>query len=251
MKVSIVTASMNSEKNISKCIESVNRQTYTNLEHVFVDGGSEDKTLSKIYQSKRPNVVISEPDNGIYHALNKGIDLASGELIIFLHSDDVFSDDDIIEKLVEPFFNDMSLVGVYGNIKFIKRSGSEVKVVRRWKSNRFESSSLDYGWMLPHTGLMVSKSVFVDIGKFDETFKIAGDYEFLLRFLSKYPNVHYLDVDITEMLIGGVSTAFQYNSLVQKFWEDVYALNLNNARYPVMTAFGKRMRKVEQYITRW
>lgn len=250
MKVSIITASYNSEKNIARCVDSVNRQTYENLEHIFIDGGSSDGTLSQINQSYRANLLVSEPDDGIYSALNKGIQLASGELIIFLHSDDLFNNDHIIQKLVEPFYDDVNLIGVYGNIRFVRRVGSQLKVVRTWKSKQFESSSLAYGWMLPHTGLIIKKSVFSKIGKFDETFEISGDYEFLLRFLSTDPKIRYIDKNITEMQIGGVSTEFKLNSLMQKFREDLIALDLNNVRHPVLTALLKRLRKFKQYVER-
>lgn len=248
MKVSVITASYNSGEKILRCIESVNCQTYDNLEHIFVDGGSIDDTVVKITQSRRPNQVISEPDDGIYNALNKGIQLATGDLIFFLHSDDVFACADTLTKLVENFRTDPDLAGVYGNITFVRRFGSCVKEIRVWNSSNFKIDSLAYGWMPPHTSLLISKKVFADIGLFSEKFKVSGDYEFLLRFLYTDPKIRYVNENVVVMDIGGVSTKLQFGPFFKKFKEDILALRMNNSSHPIVTAVFKRLRKLKQFV---
>lgn len=248
MKVSIITACYNSSQTILKCIRSVNDQSYVDLEHIFIDGGSSDSTLTLIKNSNRKNFISSEPDKGIYDALNKGLALSTGDLIIFLHSDDFFVGKDVISDLVKPFYSDGNLSAVYGNVNFSRRTTCDTDIVRSWKSKPFQRSSLAFGWMPPHTGMLINKEIFREIGPFSVGFSISGDYDFILRFLTRYANVHYVDVDVTTMLIGGVSTKLHFGPLYQKFYEDVLALKRNKFSYPALTAIAKRIRKLNQHL---
>ena len=159
MKISIITVCYNSEKTIYDAINSINMQTYPNIEHVFIDGLSTDETLDVIkINSKRDNIIISEPDKGIYDALNKGILNATGDIIGFLHSDDVLNESNTIEDIVNTF-NIESVDGVYGDLLYVDKQNIN-KIIRNWKSCIFEKELLNKGWMPPHPTLFLKKQVY-------------------------------------------------------------------------------------------
>lgn len=247
MKISIITATLNSEKNLADCLKSVAVQTYKNIEHIVIDGGSNDKTLEIIKSSLSVSKYISEPDKGIYNALNKGISLATGDIIGFLHSDDIFSSSDIIQKIADLFSGNIQ--GVYGNLVYISAE-NKTKIVRTWKSKPFNHKYLKYGWVPAHNTLFLRKEVYEKYGLFDISFKIAGDYDFMLSIMkSNQLNFAYLPKIVTRMRMGGVSTG-NLNNLITKSKEDLRALKNNGFKFPFLVLVAKNLRKLPQLIIR-
>lgn len=205
MKLSLITPSYNSALTISRTIDSVIAQNYSDLEYIIIDGGSSDKTTEIVasYQDKLKINFISEPDKGIYDAMNKGIKLATGDVIGILNSDDLFYDDKVLSAVVTAF-SDTKIEVVYGDIKYF--SDDINKTSRYWKTGEYEESKLNNGWTIPHPALFVRKSVYNQVGLYNIDFKIAGDYEFILRLLKKYQfKIKYIPQVFVKMFAGGAS----------------------------------------------
>ena len=248
MKISIITATFNSEKNIAKCLQSVALQTYKNIEHIIIDGGSTDRTLEIIKSAPSVSNYISEPDNGIYDALNKGIVLATGDIIGFLHSDDFMGSSGIIHKIAEQF-TQKNIQGVFGDLVFVN-SENTYKIVRKWKSMQFDRKNIKYGWMPPHPTLYLRKEVYQKHGPFDISFKIAGDYNFMLGVMKdKEINLAYLPEIITKMKMGGASTG-SVIGILTKSKEDIRALKNNGFKFPFLILLAKNLRKLPQLFKR-
>ena len=206
MKVSIITASYNSASTITGCIVSVNKQTYKNIEHIIVDGYSKDNTLEIINSiPNRVSKIISEPDKGIYDAMNKGIQLATGDVIGILNSDDFFTSDDVITKIVSVFKTN-TIDGVYGDICFVNPLNLN-KVVRYYSSAWFNPSLFRFGFMPAHPSFYVRKKCYDEFGLHKIDYKIAADYELLIRYLKVHQlKTHYLNFCVVTMRTGGYST---------------------------------------------
>jgi glycosyltransferase involved in cell wall biosynthesis len=204
MKISIITVCFNSEKTIFRTIKSVMNQTYPNIEHIFVDGGSTDSTL-KIIQSYnyKNKIVISEPDNGIYDAMNKGFYLSSGEVIAFLNSDDFYCYDNVISDIMESI-NNPYIDFVYGDINIINQNG---KIVRFWCSGDLKSYGLD-GRQLPHPAFFVKRNVLDLLNiPFDTSYHIAADLKQQLLIINKFSKKgFYFKKTLVMMMNGGKST---------------------------------------------
>jgi glycosyltransferase len=248
MKISIITATYNSEKNISECLQSVAGQAHNNIEHIVVDGGSTDNTMEIVKSFPSVTKYISEPDKGIYDALNKGIKMAGGDVIGFLHSDDVLGSTIIIKKITE-LFSQKNIQGVYGNLVFVNSENPD-KVVRTWKSKPFDRINIKYGWMPPHPTLYLRKEVYQKHGPFDISFKIAGDYNFMVGVMKdKEIYLEYLPEIITRMRMGGASTG-SINDLITKSKEDIRALKNNGFKLPLLILIAKNLRKLPQLLKR-
>ncbi len=204
MKFSIITATYNSELNILGCLKSILEQSYKDYEIIIVDGASSDKTL-KIVQDlcvEFSNIhILSEIDFGIYDALNKGINLASGDVIGFLHSDDKFCSSSILYEVVNEFKKN-KIDGVYGNLNYISKTNPS-RIIRNWQSQHFDINFLKKGWMPPHPTFFLKKEVYDKHGLFDLKFTISADYDFMLRVLKDetLKFVHLQKV-ITNMRVG-------------------------------------------------
>ena len=253
MKISIITATYNSSSTLANCISSVNAQTHQDIEHLIIDGSSTDNTMEII--QKTPNriaQIISESDKGIYDALNKGIQLATGEIVGFLHSDDSFQSTQTLENIVQAFssVHEQNYPdAVYGDLVFIDQKDIN-KVVRYWKSKPFEPKLLRQGWMPPHPTLFMRREVYEKHGSFNTNLKCAADYDFILRvFQDQSLNVIYLPEVITKMQIGGVSTT-GFKSLINKKREDYWVLKSNQIPYPMWVLFLKNFLKVHQMFRR-
>lgn len=201
-KVTVITVSFNSEKTILNCINSVNNQKYLNIEHILIDGGSNDKTVEIFRQnSKFAGTIISEKDNGIYNAMNKGIKFSNGEIIGFLNSDDFFYSENTLDLIVQEFHSDIDCV--FGNLIYVNKNN---KITRKWISRPFKFGLFRKSWSPAHPTFYCSKETFEKYGGFREDLIITSDIELMLRFLevnkikSKFIN-HYLVV----MLEGGIS----------------------------------------------
>ncbi|MEL4869147.1 glycosyltransferase family 2 protein [Pantoea agglomerans] len=209
MKVSIITATYNSEKILADTLNSVESQTYQNIEYIIVDGASTDGTLELINRlSSRVTKIVSEKDKGIYDALNKGVKMATGDVIGFIHSDDILANPDIVEKIVNEFhFSNADLV--YGDLVFIDRENTS-KIKRYWRSGEFRKSKISFGWAPPHPSFYMKKKLYQDNGLFDLNFKIAADYDQMIRMLQRDNiKVSYLNEIFVKMRLGGESTKIE------------------------------------------
>jgi glycosyltransferase len=248
MKISIITVTFNAAETLEAAILSVLNQTHSDIEYIIVDGGSKDASLSIIENySTQITKWLSEPDNGIYDAMNKGIDLATGDYIGFLHADDILATNDIINAIVSKAIESNADV-LYGDLEYTLKS-DPTKVVRYWKSSEFVPKKLKSGWMPPHPTLYVSKKLFNQVGKFDLSYKISSDYEFILRLFS-YPGLKaiYLNKLMVKMRIGGESNR-SIGNIIRKSAEDYRALQHNKIG-GIVPLVLKNTSKLSQFILR-
>lgn len=249
MKVTIITATYNSEETLKNAIDSVNAQDYKFIEHIIVDGASTDRTLDIVaaMKSKNPNIICaSEADDGIYDAINKGLNLATGDIIGFVHSDDFLAGPNIISEIVN-LFKKGNYSGVYGNLLYVDRNDTS-KVIRNWYSKAFHHKLLQRGWMPAHPTLFLKKEVYQECGTFDQSYKIAADYDFMLRVLRKPKyKFGFLPQVITKMRIGGKSNKSIVN-IMRKSQEDFRAMKTNDLNSPLLALFYKNFSKLKQFI---
>jgi glycosyltransferase len=246
MKLSIITITYNCKNTIAKCLDSMSNQTYDKIEYIIIDGGSTDGTL-KVIESYSTIIdqFISEPDEGIYYALNKGIRIAKGEVIGFLHADDVFASNMTLYNIMNVFMSSKVDV-VYGDIEILNNI-EDIKPKRKWISRKFHPSLLALGWMPPHTSLFVKSSLYSEFGNFDTSFSISGDYDFILRlFKNRELKCYYLPETMIKMLHGGASTK-NFRSFVIKSLEDFRALKKNKIRFPFFVLLAKKISKTTQF----
>lgn len=217
MKVSIITVVYNNAHVIKDAIDSVLSQNHSNIEYIIIDGKSTDGTVDVIKSyGEKISKFISEPDNGIYDAMNKGLKLATGDIVGILNSDDMYINNDVIEKVVN-IFKTNHVQSMFADLVYV-RSENLGKVVRYYDSSYFTPSKFAYGWMPAHPTFFVKKEVYEKYGYFKTDYKIAGDYELLVRFLGKYAiSYFYLQLPIVKMRMGGVSTTnFRSNLVINR-----------------------------------
>lgn len=246
MKVSIITSVYNNEKTIEDAIKSVLSQTYPNIEYIVVDGASKDNTVAVIkkYEDKI-STFVSERDKGIYDGLNKGVSLATGDIIAFLHSDDIYADENIISEVVE-HFKKTNTNSIYGDLVYVDKDDTS-KIFRYWKSGKYSLQKLCNGWMPPHPTFFVKKEFYDKYGKFDLAFGISADYDFMLRMLGKYKiTTSYLPKVLYKMRVGGASNRSLKN-IIQKSREDIKALKNNNIG-GIHTILMKNLSKIPQFL---
>ncbi|MDD4466355.1 MAG: glycosyltransferase family 2 protein [Patescibacteria group bacterium] len=247
MKISLITPTYNSSKTIARTLDSVVAQNYPDLEYIIIDGASKDDTLNIIasYQSRINIKVVSESDKGLYDAMNKGVRLASGEIIGILNSDDLFFDDNVLNLVAESFLDNETDI-VYGDIKYFSDNIDKIK--RYWKTGIYSEGKLANGWIIPHPALFVRKEVYEKVGLYRDDFKIAADYEFILRILKKYQfNLRYIPKVFVKMYSGGTSG----RNLQQrkKGWQELKkAWLVNNLRPPFLFIFRRIIFKIKQFI---
>jgi glycosyltransferase involved in cell wall biosynthesis len=250
MKVSIITATYNSAHGIEACLDSILSQDYKNIECLVIDGKSIDQTIEIVSEKQKKHSsinIVSEPDKGIYDALNKGVNLASGDIIGFVHSDDLLASKTVISKLVSKFLNE-KIDGVYGDLQYVNKDDTS-RVVRLWKSRDFTTDLLSKGWMPAHPTFFLKKEVYKIHGKFNLKYKIAADYDFMVRVL-KDPSLTYgyMPCVITKMRVGGISNGGLKN-IILKSKEDYEVLHSNKIG-GVLTLFKKNISKLSQFIIR-
>lgn len=207
MKISIVTVAYNAEQTIGSTLDSIAAQSYPDIEHIIVDGASTDGTLDVIkHHGSRVSRVVSEPDRGIYDAMNKGIRLATGDVVGILNADDQYANVDVISRIAHIMSAD-SLDALYGDVSFFS-SGNPELTTRRYRSQRFSPARIGWGWMPAHPSLFLRRSVFDRYGLYRTDFRIAGDFEFVARiFKDDALRYRYLPEVMVRMRGGGVSTA--------------------------------------------
>lgn len=213
MKISIITATFNSSAHIADCVKSVNDQNYHDIEHIIVDGASKDNTLDIVNGiPNRVEKIISEPDKGIYDAMNKGIQAATGYIIGILNSDDFFTSDDVIQTVVDSFKNN-DIDALYGDVHFVSPDNLS-KSVRYYSSSVFKPSLFRFGFMPAHPSFYMKKECYDKYGLYALDYKIASDYDLLIRYLYKEKiKYKYIKKDFVTMRTGGVSTE-NFNSRV-------------------------------------
>lgn len=203
-KVSVITVCYNSAQTIKNAIRSVCQQTYPFIEYIVVDGDSKDGTLEQLsFYSDKITKFISEPDKGIYDAMNKGVELASGDLITFLNADDVFAHSGVVSNAVQLFKENQELGVVYGDVQFYDQD----RLIRHYSSKNFQSWKLRFGWMPPHPGSFARKELYEEYGSFNLSYKISADYDMFVRwFLVGRVKYKRIDDVLVHMALGGVST---------------------------------------------
>ena len=206
MKFSIITVAFNASKSVGDALKSVAGQTYPDIEHIVIDGGSSDNTQSIVEKELRSGgIFCSDPDDGIYDAMNKGIGIATGDVIGLLNADDMLAQTDTISKVADKFLTRKS-DAIFGNVAFIRGDQTD-KILRRYDSSRFSPAKLAWGWMPAHPGMYMTRNAYDRVGKYRTDYKIAADYEFIIRaFLRNQLTYQYLPEILVKMRLGGVST---------------------------------------------
>jgi len=270
MKISIITICYNPGAVLRSAVESVLGQSYENVEYIIVDGGSTDgavEWVSELAGSESRMKVVSEPDEGLYDALNKGVRLATGEVIGFVHADDFLAHDDVLKHVAE-IFACSDVDAVYGDLEYVAERGNEKKkledkkekgeksevfrVIRHWKSGEYDQKKLTWGWMPPHPTFYLKRGVYDDVclenGEyFDTSFSCAADYDFMLRVMSgKGVAPAYLPEVMVRMRVGGVSNR-SLKHIIRKSLEDWRAIRRNKVGH-VHTLVWKNLRKVGQFF---
>lgn len=257
MKFSIITATYNSEDTILDAVRSLAEQTLPrdNIEWILVDGGSTDQTLALIQQQDfHPDQWVSEPDKGIYDALNKGVRMATGDFVGFLHADDFLSSPGILYRISCALRNS-GADAVYGDLDYVKPGpGGEMKLFRHWSSGVYFKKKLNRGWMPPHPTLYLRREVYSQVKMkngdyFDTSYTCAADYEFMMRVFGTY-NVEpaYLKVVLVKMRVGGISNR-SLKHIIQKSKEDLDVIRRHKLG-GIGTLLGKNFRKIPQFIHR-
>lgn len=245
MKISIITTCFNRENTIRDTIESVLAQDYEDIEYIIIDGASTDRSLSIINEYKsRIAVILSEPDKGMYDAINKGLKQATGEVVGLLHSDDFYYNNQILSQIAQEINRTQAEI-LYGNGLFI-RGNDKTKIVRNWISGAFDRKNLGKGWLPLHPTVYLKRDLLELQGYYDESFMIAADSDFLVRYLSVTDiKIVYLNSYIVYMRMGGLSTSFSKS--FQKWKEDI-RLYKKNGFSPYSTTLRKILSKIPQFI---
>ena len=249
MKVSIITVTFNSSSFISHCLDSVKNQTHNDIEHIVIDGASTDGTLS-ILKSKTNQLaeLISETDNGIYEAMNKGLKIATGDIIGFLNSDDFYANNNVLKNVSELFREDSTLEACYSNLVYVDALETS-KIIRFWKSENFVPGMFSKGWCPPHPTFFVKSSVYRRHGNFDTNYKLASDAELMMRFMEvKMIKVKYEPKLWVKFRIGGVSNKSLKNIIIQNS-EVIKALKNHGLQFNYIIIFFKKLIiKIKQFI---
>ena len=238
MKISIITVSYNSANTIRETLESVKRQEYKDFEHILIDGNSNDNTLKICNEFSHISKIISEPDKGIYEAFNKGINYSSGDLIGFLNSDDIFFNSKCLNIIAQAFSEKTDCI--FGDLEFINAKN---KVKRFWKGSNFKVNSFCKGWMPAHPTFYCRKKTYEKYGLYNDSFKIAGDFELMLRFFEKH-NIKskYIPKRLIKMKLGLSNNSFKSKLDILK--EEFKAFKINDISINNLITFITKLKKL-------
>jgi glycosyltransferase involved in cell wall biosynthesis len=247
MKISIITVCYNSAATIGRAMQSVLSQNYPDVEYIIIDGGSTDGTVEIIQQYRRVAHFVSEKDEGIYDAMNKGIALATGDVVGILNSDDLYADNNVLSVVMEAFA-DGAIDAVYGDIAYFHKKTPSA-FFRHWKAGTFSAAKMRNGWMPPHPAFFVRRTWYKEYGDFRLDFGTAADYELLLRFMLAHIRMKYLNRTFVYMQAGGASGknfAARRNAwrLIRKAWV------ANGARPPLFLIERRILSKLPQFLFR-
>lgn len=247
MKVSIITGTYNSEKYVLDCVSSINDQTYANMEHIIIDGASKDNTVEII--KKAPNRVsrlISEPDGGIYNAMNKGLKLADGEILGILNSDDFYNTNNVISEVVDTF-KETGADCVFGNLYYVEAENTD-KIVRKWITGPYYKNAFRKGWHPAHPSFFVKREIYEKYGYFDESLDLAADFEIMLRFLEKHGiSWSYIEKPLVRMRLGG-ATSKNITNIVKGNKECLKAFRKNKIPINNFYTVKRLVPKLKQYF---
>lgn len=246
MKVSVITVCYNRKNTIEQAIKSVLEQDYPDIEYIIIDGNSSDGTKDVIKSySHKITKYISEPDKGMYDAINKGLSLATGEIVGLMHSDDVFYDSTVVSRIADAFIKAPDSEAVYGNGIYVTNDDKE-KIVRNRIGGQYNFKKIKSGWLPLHPTVYIKRATIEQYGNYNLDFKIASDTEFLLRYLFKYKiKITYLNTYIVKMRMGGLST--DHRRFLQVLSEDYKIYKYHNL-YPVQAVFLKKFSALLQYL---
>ncbi len=248
MKITVITATWNSETTIEDSLQSFAAQDYKNTEYLIIDGASTDSTLDIIKEKgKRVDRVVSEKDNGIYDALNKGIAMATGDVVGFLHSDDLFAHSSVLSRVAEAF-ELKGVDAVYGDLNYVSKLNTN-KVIRHWKGGEYSREKIRNGWMPPHPTFYMKRSCYESFSAFNLDYRIAADYDSILRYLWRQQlSAAYIPDVLIKMRVGGESNR-SIRNIINKSKEDCKAM-LENGLPVARALFGKNFSKIPQFFVR-
>jgi glycosyltransferase involved in cell wall biosynthesis len=248
LHISVITAVFNRAATLGESLRSVHSQRWPEIEHIVIDGGSTDGSLAILDQHKsRIAKIVSEPDGGLYDALNKGIRQASGDVIGFMHADDEFATPHALARVAQAF-EDPDVGAVYGDLVYVKKNDVS-RVVRYWRAGQYQRTQLTQGWMPPHPTFYVRREVYSRFGGFDTRYRIAADYENMLRILWRGRiKAAYIPEVLVRMRVGGISNMSIFNML-HKSRED-YAAMRENGIGGLQALLLKNVTKLPQFVTR-
>ena len=242
---SIVTATLNNFSTIADCINSIRSQSVY-VEHIIADGVSSDKTLDVVQSLSPLSSIVSEPDQGIYDAMNKGVNRATGNIVGILNADDFLAGPNVLQ-MVLTVFDDPSIDACYGDLVYVDQEDTS-RVVRFWKSGSYDYRKLYWGWMPPHPTFFVRREVYEKYGLFNLSLGSAADYELMLRFLLKHRiTATYIPEVLVKMRTGGMSNASFQNRLKANRM-DRLAWRVNGLKPYPWTTYLKPLRKLNQYL---
>lgn len=246
MKVTLITATYNSQKYLEDCIQSVIRQSYPDIEYIIVDGKSTDNTLSIIKKHEsRIAVWISETDRGMYDAINKGMAMATGDIIGILNSDDMLDGDDVIEAIVKTFV-EKNVDSIYGDLEYVDPEDTN-KIYRIWKGKPYRRNLFRTGWMPAHPTFYFKRELLKKYGGYENHYFSAADYEFMARYLYKFRiSSFYLPKLIVKMRTGGQSNS-SLRKRLRANRRDYLAMKKNNIPFAFIVSILKPLSKLHQY----
>lgn len=246
LTLTILTPSLNNSEVIRDCLESVRAQEYPEIEHILIDGGSIDDTLQIAKSFPHLAAIISGPDEGIYDAINKGINRATGEVIAVLNADDFYLHSEVISRVVQAF-KEQKVDAVYGDLIYVRKNNIR-KVIRSWKSGPFQKNLFLKGWMPPHPAFFLKKACYLKYGLYRKELTISADYELMLRMLYRWNiSCAYLSETLVAMRSGGKSNlSFKARWLANR--QDHAAWKLNGLKPEWLTLWKKPLSKLKQYL---
>ncbi|PUB12132.1 glycosyltransferase family 2 protein [Yoonia sediminilitoris] len=248
MKISVVTAVRNGGDALAQSVQSLCAQTHRDIEHVVQDGGSTDGTLDYLRDHGHPSMaLLSQPDTGIYDAINMGISRAQGDIVGLLHADDYLAGPDVLARVTDAFA-DPDIDGIYGDLEYVSREDAN-RVIRYWKAGEFAQQRLKRGWMPPHPTLYLRYRVFQKAGLYDTSYRISGDYDSMLRWLTQgRVRLAYIPHVMVRMRIGGTSNK-SFAQMLRKSREDYRAIRRHKVG-GVGTLVAKNLSKLPQFGAR-
>lgn len=246
-KISIITACFNSESTIKDCLQSINCQSYP-VEHIVIDGASYDNTVNLVRELSPTSIIVSEQDSGLYDAMNKGICLASGDIIGLLNSDDFYAHGNIIEMIARQFEN-YEIDACYSDLVYVDQHNIN-KVARYWKSNSFKQGLFEKGWAPPHPTFFVRRNVYERFGSFDLSYKIAADFDLMTRFMVNHNIMTMYIPHVTVCMRLGGTTNNSITNIVKQNVEIFNAIKNNNLTISPLFVVYKLLNRFSQYLNK-